>query len=144
MKPFKVLEHTADIGIRAYGETLPRLFVNAATGMFSLIIGGQALAPKKIKAPYLKRKIVCEAPDVEALLIFWLSDLLYLYSTDEILFQDYDIQELTQKKIKAVCFGPNVHAVAEPKREIKAVTFHQASVKKNKQGLWESTVIFDI
>lgn len=151
-KPYEILEHTADIGVRAQAKTLPQLFINMAEGMFSILTGGKTqnkagmnfLVYKKIKAPYLKRKIVCEAPDLETLLIFWLSELLYFYNTEEILFQDFDIQELTEKKIQSTVYGPNIHDVAEPKIEIKAVTFHQASVKQDKKKEWEATVIFDI
>ena len=31
------MDHTADVGIRAYGASLEELFENAAAGMFSLI-----------------------------------------------------------------------------------------------------------
>ena len=152
MKTYDVFEHTADIGIHAYGKTLKQLFVNAAEGMFSLVTGGKThnkagmnfLVYKKIKAPYFKRRIDCEGPDKEALLIFWLSDLLYGYNTEEILFQDFDIHELTDTKLKAVCYGPNIHDVSEPKIEIKAVTFHKTEIRKHPKEGWEATVIFDI
>src|SRR2546427_11618411 len=34
---YEEIEHTADVGIRAYGSTLDELFANAAEGMFSLV-----------------------------------------------------------------------------------------------------------
>ena len=37
MKRFELIEHTADIGLIAYGETLAEAFANAAYGMFSII-----------------------------------------------------------------------------------------------------------
>jgi len=119
--------------------------------MFCLITGGQTankagmgfLVYKKIKAQYYKEKIVCDAPDIEALLIFWLSDLLYAYSTKEILFQDFDIQAISQHHIRASCYGPDLDSVGEPKMEIKAVTFHQVKVEHKKE-FWEAKIIFDI
>ena len=36
-KAFETFDHTADIGIRAFGPDLPEAFCNAAKGMFSLI-----------------------------------------------------------------------------------------------------------
>ena len=36
-KTFQTFEHTADIGIRAFGRDLPEAFGNAARGMFSQI-----------------------------------------------------------------------------------------------------------
>ncbi|MGH9785587.1 MAG: archease, partial [Terriglobia bacterium] len=36
--PYEILEHTADVGLKAYGRTLPELFVNAAVGMIALAL----------------------------------------------------------------------------------------------------------
>ncbi|MBM3120523.1 MAG: archease, partial [Chloroflexi bacterium] len=36
-KGFIVLDHTADIGITAYGADIKDLFVNSAVGLFSLM-----------------------------------------------------------------------------------------------------------
>lgn len=151
MRNYEVFEHTADIGVKAWGKDLKKLFVNAAEGMFSIVTGGKThnkagmgfLVYKKIKTTYLKEKIRCEAPDLETLLVFWLSDLLYAYNTKEILFQDFDIQEIAEKRLVATCYGPNIHEVSEPKIEIKAVTFHKTKVEKKKDH-WEAEVIFDI
>jgi len=151
MRTYKVIEHTADIGVQAWGKDLKALFRNAAEGMFSIVTGGKThnkagmgfLVYKKIKTTYQKEKISCQAPDLETLLVFWLSDLLYAYNTKEILFQDFDIQKLTKTKLQASCYGPDIHEVAEPKIEIKAVTFHQVKVEKKKNH-WEATVILDI
>ena len=38
MKKFEFIEHTADIGIKAYGKSLPELFQNSAEAMFTLLI----------------------------------------------------------------------------------------------------------
>ena len=37
-KEFEIIEHTADVGIRAYGANMQEAFANAAKGLFSLII----------------------------------------------------------------------------------------------------------
>ena len=39
MKPFELIDHTADVGIKVWGSTLTELFENAAKGMFSVIAG---------------------------------------------------------------------------------------------------------
>ena len=35
--PFEILEHTADIGLRAHGESMEALFENAAAGMLEIL-----------------------------------------------------------------------------------------------------------
>ena len=37
MKSYQLIEHTADVGLVAYGRTLAEAFGNAAYGMFSII-----------------------------------------------------------------------------------------------------------
>jgi len=37
MKRFQLIEHTADVGLIAYGQTLAEAFANAAYGLFSII-----------------------------------------------------------------------------------------------------------
>ena len=39
VKRFQIIEHTADVGMIAYGRTLAEAFANAAYGMFSIIAG---------------------------------------------------------------------------------------------------------
>ena len=37
--PYEILEHTADVGLKAHGQTLPELFANAARGMSARGLG---------------------------------------------------------------------------------------------------------
>jgi SHS2 domain-containing protein len=37
MKDFEFIDHTADIGITAYGADMPKLFANAGRGLFNII-----------------------------------------------------------------------------------------------------------
>ena len=46
MRKFKLIEHTADIGLTAYGKTLAEAFANAAYGMFSIITGISRIVAK--------------------------------------------------------------------------------------------------
>ena len=49
MKPFEFIDHTADVGIKAWGATLTELFENSAKGMFSVIAkeGRKAQGPRR-------------------------------------------------------------------------------------------------
>ena len=37
MKRYELIDHTADVGLRAFGKTLPELFRNAAIGLFEMM-----------------------------------------------------------------------------------------------------------
>lgn len=83
---FRILDHTADIGIKAYGETLEKLFSNTALGMFSIITDLDKV--KSSRNFYIQIK----GEDEENLLIKWLNELLYLFDTEYCLFNRFDIK----------------------------------------------------
>jgi len=73
MKKFEILEHTADIGIMAYGKNKREVFINAAKGMFKIIAGEN----RNLKENFYD-KIKLEADNLEGLLFAWLNELLYI------------------------------------------------------------------
>ena len=89
-KGFDILDHTADIGIIAYGVDLKQTFANAATGLFSLITD----LDKVVEVTY--RDIELTAPDMESLLVDWLNELVYIFDVENMLFKRFDISQLDQ------------------------------------------------
>jgi SHS2 domain-containing protein len=75
-KPYEVFEHTADVGLHAYGSTLPELFIHAAQGMESLMV-----SPEQVRLQ-VSREITVEGHDVVSLLIAWLNELIFLFDTE--------------------------------------------------------------
>lgn len=138
MAPFEYFDHTADMGLRAYGKDLTELFVNSALGMFSLIAAlDQFRASDAVD-------VLLEAENVEELLWKWLRELHYLFSTQKFMFKEFEFKELNEKMVWATCWGecfdPKKHA---SEREVKAVTHHEFHVGKEGGG-WKAEVIFDI
>ena len=134
-KKYVFFEHTADIGIKAFGKTPQEVFVNAAHGMFSVIADTRRIKPKE------EIEITQEASDYAELLRQWLQELLYQFSVTGIVFSRFSIKNLSSTNIKAAAFGDN--APDKIKTEIKAVTYHQLEFKKIKNG-YEAKVIFDV
>jgi len=141
MKEFEILEHTADIGIAAYGKNKEQVFTNAAKGMFE-IIAGKNKNPKK----NFYDKIKLEADNLEGLLFAWLNELLYIGETRLVILNKFQIKELSDFQIKAEVRGAKINPPSiKIEKEIKAVTYHRLEFKKDKEsGLWRAQVIFDI
>jgi len=141
MKEFEILEHTADIGLIAYGKNKEEVFINAAKGMFEIIAGGT----KNLKENFYD-KIKLEADNLEGLLFAWLNELLYISEVKLVILNKFKIEELTDYHIKAEVKGMKINRLGcKIKKEIKAVTYHRLEVKKDKEsGLWKAQVIFDI
>jgi len=141
MKEFEILEHTADIGIAAYGKNKREVFINVAKGMFEIIAGEN----KNLKDNFYD-KIKLEADNLEGLLFAWLNELLYIGETRLVILNKFQIKELSDYQIKAEVGGMKINQLGcKIKKEIKAVTYHRLEVKKDEEsGLWRAQVIFDI
>lgn len=125
MKTFEVIEHTADIGIVAYGRDLPEAFANAACGMFTFIADLEEIREG------VCRKIEVQAGDQESLLVSWLNELLYQFEVNRIIFKRFEILELTETALKARGYGEKIN----PRRHhlksgVKAATYYLLQVEK--------------
>ncbi len=138
MKRYEIIDHTADIGLRARGGDLKELFINAACGMFSILADLKNVQTKE------SIKIKLEAPNVEELFLLWLSELLYQYNSKKIIFNKFLVDKLSERTISAQAQGEKFDLHRHRlKTEIKAVTYHQLKVQKIKD-YWLGEVIFDV
>ncbi len=135
---YEHIDHTADAGLRVYGRTLAELFAHAAEGLFDIIAN-----LSKVK-PVLRRTVRVEAPDLDALLVNWLSELNFLFFTEREIYKLFDVQEIHPTGLMAVIHGePIDYERHEIYTEVKAVTYHHLYVKQTQDG-WEAQVIFDL
>ena len=137
MKPFEFFEHTADIGVHAYGRTLEELFINAARALYE-VQGRFDLADRRML------KVELTATSLDELFVLWLSELLFHLSADGVCFTHFRLQFTGEQKLTVQMEGGAVDFNhSEVFEEVKAVTYHQLSVKQTADG-WMATVIFDV
>ncbi len=137
-KPYEVFEHTADIGLHAYGSTLPELFIHAAEGMESLMV-----APEQVRIQ-VSREIDVEGHDIVSLLIAWLNELIFLFDTEFLIFRQFEILDFKETHLKGRASGEPYDADRhELSSAIKAVTWHEAAVERT-DGEYKARIIFDI
>jgi SHS2 domain-containing protein len=136
MARFELIEHTADAGLIAYGETLAEAFTNAAYGMFSIIAELGAVRETE------SRPVEINEDDIEGLLFEWLNSLIYLFDVEMLLFKRFDIMEFGDNHLRAICRGekydPSRHHL---KTGVKSATYHMLEVDREKKQV---RVIFDI
>ena len=136
-KDFELIEHTADIGIKAYGDDIEQSFANAAKALFSLI------AEIDDVEEVVYRDIELTAADEESLLVEWLNELIYLFDTENIIFKRFDITELSNRKLKARSYGERVDISRHKlKIGVKAATYHMLKIEKNNG--YRVQVLFDV
>ena len=144
-KGFKIIDHTADVGIQVWAKQLTDLFTEAARAMMSIIVDRATVAEK------LKTTITLEAENIEELFLQWLKEILYLMEKEEMVFSEFHIENDNfsycddfKYFIQAVLEGEKLnmkrHGICT---EIKAVTRHNFFLKKE-ENLWKTFVLFDI
>ena len=137
-KPYEIIEHTADFGIRVRGKYLEDLFVNAAKSLFQIIA-----ERKSSKAGRDKRlRIKISAEDSEELFINWLNELLSLSAVKGLIFNHFKINKLESCVLQAQVSGSSVDNY-RINTEVKAATYHKLKIEKGVSG-WQAEVIFDV
>jgi len=135
---FEVIEHPSDLGLDITAESREGLFSEAVHGLLHVIGGDLPIRSADT------RRIHLHAPDVQALFVRWLSEILYLYDGEKFLAGETVVHRLTEHEIEATVRGerlnPRRHRVA---LDVKAVTYHQLCVEQTSDG-WHARVFLDI
>ena len=132
---FEILEHTADIGLRARGRTPEELFENAAAGLLEIL---EAAA----REGSTDEEIAVEADDPAALLVRFLDELIYLVDARGARIATIAVWFDTSTRLRAhVTWTPSDEPLEGT--ELKAATFHQLSLEKRPDG-YVATVFFDV
>jgi SHS2 domain-containing protein len=130
---FEEVSHTADWSARVWAPDLPSLFREAARAMNSLsgtVIGTGDRVSKTLEV---------EGPDVESLLVAFLSELVYYQEQENLTFDVFDLRVAAQW-LKVAMEGAEIASVD---KAIKAVTYHNLKIQRNAEGL-ETTIVFDV
>lgn len=137
MKNYEYFDVTADIGFKAYGESMNEAFENAGLAIFNIISDTSNIEPVK----EISFKIRSE--DEISLLYDYLEELLFYHEIEFMLFSEFHVEIDDNLQLKATIKGEaidwNKH---ERKTEIKAITFHKMDVKKT--NIWQLQAIVDL
>lgn len=133
-----LLDHTADVGIVATGETQGEALAWAAKGMFSVIANLEDVLPRDSST------IEVTSTDPETLAVDWLNELLYRYEAEDFLPCQFQVSvDETKTSLTATCFGetfdPDRHLLLT---SVKAATYHRLEVVHDSE--WRIQVILDV
>jgi SHS2 domain-containing protein len=128
-KGYEFLEHISDVQIRCWGPNLKEAFSQAALGLFDTITEIKNVKKK------LSKSIKITSEDKESLLFDFLSELLYLFDTEELVFSDievFTIKEeagdfLLEASLKGDVFNPEKHSIGT---EVKAITYSYMKIEE--------------
>ncbi len=138
---YQVFDHTADIGLEVRAPTLRMLFEHAAFAVFDIM-----LETDPVGAPDDSDDLDLSvaAADLEELMVRWLAELLYLHDAKGVVPRRFSVTDISADRLAArvtwESYDPHRHHV---KTEVKAVTYHQASVRQE-GGLWRARLVLDV
>jgi SHS2 domain-containing protein len=130
---FEEIPHTADWSVRVWAQDLPSLLAESARAMNAL--AGTVTGP----GPRLKRTFESKGPDVESLLVAFLSELVYYQEQENLAFDTFDIR-MSDRHLSVTMEGSQIASVD---KAIKAVTYHNLKVEETSRG-YEVVVVFDV
>jgi SHS2 domain-containing protein len=135
MKKYEILEHKADLQIRAFAKTKKELFLNMLLGMT------ESQKPEIKEKQKTRREIKIKSLDLETLLVDFLSEILYLTQVNKETYKDVKFKKFTNVELETELRGFKVERFGE---DIKGVTYHDLDIHQRKDKQWEATVLFDI
>lgn len=136
MRGYEILEHTADVGLRAIAPDITSLFEQATRGLCDIagIWQEQSGTPVEIGV---------EARDREGLVVDWLNEVLYVHDSQNVAICSVEVDEVSEKQARGRIIVRPLGEGAETAIQVKAVTYHQLAVRQTSSG-WNATVFFDI
>ena len=140
MKRIEFVDHTADIIIRASGDTLAEAFAAAADGMFSIITDTSRIEPRQ------EVTFSVSSIDRPGLLVAFLSELIVRHEVDRLLLTDFTVVFNGETDLTATgrgeLFDRSRH---ESGMHVKAVTYHMLEIEDGSPGgPCHVQVLFDV
>jgi SHS2 domain-containing protein len=136
--PWKSFEHDADVGLVVHGRDGQELFAEAGRALFDLVCDLDVVEERR------EWSLAGQATGVEALLVDWLNDLVYLFEGEGAVCRRFTFPLWSETAYEARAFGEPVDPVRHAPRDlVKAATYHGLAVRRGEDGL-EATVILDV
>jgi len=137
-----VLPHTADGLVEVEAKGLESLLATGATAIFELTCDRGAVESKEIV------EVEVRGGDELELLIRWLKEVIFLYSTRSMYFSAFQV-EVKKEGGSFICrgrlFGEEVDALRHsPAGEVKMLTYHQLKLERLEGGLYKARLLFDM
>ncbi len=139
MAGYRYLDHTADVGLEAWGETAEACLEAATEGLAAFLYAPEGVEPREA------RRLRVEGVDRLGAALAWLEEILYLVEGERFLPARWKVERVGEREVEGQVWGepfdPSRHRRRE---ELKAVTYHQARFERDEEGRWTLRAIFDI
>ena len=135
MERYVLIDHTADMMVRAFGATLEECFGNAAYALFDQTVDLSNVGTSE------SVDIRVSGIDDEDRLFSFLSEMLFIEDADNLILREFDVRFEGDDVVctaKGDRLDRSKHRV---KSEVKAVTYHMMQIDRDTPSV---TVLFDV
>jgi len=141
----KILKHPADFKIAIQSKSKLQLFKTAINYLSKFLAGKEISQIKKLHPLKTTKKFAVNSKNNNFQTTFLLINLLNKILTAAYIHQEIylvkSFQQFTSCSVKVTCYR---FPIKKFKRDVKAVTFYQSQLVKNKKGMWKINLVFDI
>jgi SHS2 domain-containing protein len=130
--PYRWVDHTSELELEIAASDEAAVFELALQALAELLEGEPAGGP-------VEHELTVEAPDRAALLAEWLSELIYLAETRDLIPDAVVSLELEPGRLQAIVRGRRGH----PRHLVKAVTYHRLTLERDREG-WRARAVLDV
>ncbi|KAM4872803.1 protein archease isoform 1-T1 [Thomomys bottae] len=137
---YEYLDHTADVQLHAWGDTLEEAFEQCAMAMFGYMTDTGTVEPLQTV------EVETQGDDLLSLLFHFLDEWLYKFSADEFFIpREVKVLNIDQRnyKLRSIGWGEEFSLSKHPQgTEVKAITYSAMQVHNEEKA--EVFVIIDI
>ena len=138
---YKIIDHTADLAVEFYGNTINELFENSAVSLSEIIY-----EKKMSESENLKLVLNFISDNIEVNYVDFLREILYNINQNYFYFYKCDSSFLYENSLSIKCRYSKFKK-DDIKNEIKAVTYHGCEIKNkvvDGHKIYFAKVTFDI
>uniref|UniRef100_A0A2K5ZA89 Protein archease n=1 Tax=Mandrillus leucophaeus TaxID=9568 RepID=A0A2K5ZA89_MANLE len=139
-RKYEYLDHTADVQLHAWGDTLEEAFEQCAMAMFGYMTDTGTVEPLQTV------EVETQGDDLQSLLFHFLDEWLYKFSADEFFIpREVKVLSIDQRnfKLRSIGWGEEFSLSKHPQgTEVKAITYSAMQVYDEEKP--EVFVIIDI
>ena len=135
MERYILVDHTADMMVRAFGDTLEECFGNAAYALFDQTVDLSGIGTSE------ETEFRVTGIDDEDRLYSFLSELLFIEDCDNLILKEFDVSfdgDDVVCRARGETLDRTRHRV---RSEVKAVTYHMMEIDRDTPSV---TVLFDV
>ncbi len=135
MGGYQIVEHTADVGFKAWADTIEQLFVESTKALLDINDAWRPGGGEEVG-------VEVSARDLAGVLVDWLAEVLYVQESRDAVITDIHVVDVQETRaVGNLQCAPRAETLEGT--AVKAITYHQLKVERG-DGSWIAEVYVDV